>query len=87
MKVSELVGLLSKVQQFASDVDVVLKAAENEAETVISDLAIHIAPDGTTGGTLEITHGTAPPAAEGQQAQPAGQDQAQQGGDGTAQPA
>jgi hypothetical protein len=66
VKVSELQGLLSKVQSVAGDVEVILKSAETEAQTVISDLAIHLDPStGQTGGSLEVTHAPAPePVAE-----------------------
>ena len=64
MKISELTQLLSKVTQLGGDLEVVLKAAEGEAETVITDLGIHLKPTG--GGvqsTLTIEHGSAPPLA------------------------
>ena len=62
MKLSELQTVLSKVSQIAGDVDVVLKAAEGDLETVITDLGIHLDPtSGNAGSTLTIEHGTAPP--------------------------
>ena len=62
MKLSDLQALLTKVQTIAGDVDVVLKAADTEAQTVISDLAIHLDPStGQAGGTLEVTHAPAGP--------------------------
>lgn len=72
MKISDLQGLLGKVQSIAGDVEVVLKAAETEVETVITDLGIHLDPSsGNAGGTLEVTHGTAAPADPAQTEQPA----------------
>lgn len=63
MKLSELQALFSKVNSIAGDVEVVLKSAEDEVETVITDLAVHLDPTtGATGGTLEVTHGAASPA-------------------------
>lgn len=63
MKISDLSAMLSKVTQLAGDLEVVLKAAEGEAETVITDLGIHLSPaSGTAGSTLTIEHGTPPPA-------------------------
>lgn len=65
MKISDLSQLLSRVQQTAGDLEVVFKAAEGDAETVITDLGIHLDPtSGETVGKLEIAHGTAPPAPE-----------------------
>lgn len=62
MKISDLTSLLSRVQSIAGDVEVVLKAAESEVETVITDLGIHLDPtSAAAGGTLTIEHGTAPP--------------------------
>jgi hypothetical protein len=61
VKISDLTALLSRVQQIAGDVDVVLQAADTEAETVITDLGIHLDPaSGSVGSSLTITHGTAP---------------------------
>jgi hypothetical protein len=61
MKLSELQSLLGRIQQLAGDVDVVLKAADSEAETVITDLGIHLdATSAAPTSTLTITHGTAP---------------------------
>lgn len=63
MKISDLSSLLTKVQSIAGDVEVVLKSAETELETVITDLAVHISPEtGSTGGTLEVEHAPAVPA-------------------------
>lgn len=63
MKISDLAALLSKVQQIAGDVDVVLEDAQTEASSVITDLGIHLDPSsGVPGGTLTIQHGQAPPA-------------------------
>lgn len=62
MKISDLSALLAKVQSIAGDVDVVLKAAETAAETVITDLGIHLDPTtAVAGGTLEIQHAPATP--------------------------
>lgn len=75
MTLSELQGLLSKVQSIAGDVEIVLKDAVSEAETVITDLGIHLDPtSATAGGTLEVTHGPAPvpAAAEPAAADPTG---------------
>jgi hypothetical protein len=64
MKISDLTALLSRVQSIAGDVEVVLKAAETEVETVITDLGIHLDPtSAAAGGTLTIEHGTATPPA------------------------
>lgn len=64
MKISDLSNLLTKVQSIAGDVEVVLKHAEQEAETVITDLGIHLDPQSaTTTGSLVIEHDTAPPVA------------------------
>ena len=55
MKLSELSSLLTKVQSIAGDVDVVLRAAEGDLETVISDLVVHIDPTtGSPESTLAI---------------------------------
>lgn len=63
MKLSDLATLLARVQQFAGDVDIVLRDAETEAESVITDLGIHFDPtSGQTGGQLTVTHGQAPAA-------------------------
>lgn len=67
MKISDLSALLTRVQQIAGDVDVVLKAAEGEAETVISNLGINLKPDASgPAGSLVIEHGeaSAPPEAD-----------------------
>ena len=64
MKLSDLQQLLTKVQTIAGDVEVVLKDAVSEAETVITDLGIHLDPTtAQAGGTLTIEHGVAAPAA------------------------
>lgn len=64
MKISELSNLLTKVQSIGGDLDVVLHDAAEEAETVITDLAVHISPEsGGVDGKLTITHGDAPPPA------------------------
>jgi hypothetical protein len=62
LKISDLTGLLNKVQQIAGDVEVELQAAEGEAKSFITDLGIHLDPTtASAGGTLTITHGDAPP--------------------------
>lgn len=63
MKISELAGLLAKVQNIAGDVDVVLKDAASEVETVITDFVMHLSPsDGSVTGGVSIEHGPAPAA-------------------------
>lgn len=60
MKLSELQQILSKVQTFAGDVEVALRAAVTEAETVISDLSVHLDPtSGEAAGKLVVTHAAA----------------------------
>jgi hypothetical protein len=62
VKISELTALFAKVQNIAGDVEVALKNVESEAETVITDLTIHLSPaDGATNGGLTIEHATAGP--------------------------
>ena len=61
MTISDLVGLLGKVQSMAGDVDVVLRHAVDGVETVVKDLQIHLTPStGQAGGSLVIEHETAP---------------------------
>lgn len=63
MKISELVAALSKVQQLAGDVPVVLKRIEDAAESVVHSLDVHIDPlSGSAGGQVELTHGSPAPA-------------------------
>lgn len=61
--VSELQQGLSKIQASIGDVEVVLKAAEQEAETVVKSFEVSLSPTGSaTGSAVTIVHGTADPA-------------------------
>lgn len=75
MKISEVQGLLSKVQSITGDVEVVLKAAESEAETIIQSVAIELGADGGTPTTVTVAHAPAPePTPAAPVEQPTGQE-------------
>lgn len=63
MKISDVQALLSKVSNVAGDVELVLKAVEGEAETVIHSVGIELGAAGdATSAAATITHGPAPEA-------------------------
>lgn len=65
MKVSALQGVLSRIQQIAGDVEVVIKAAEDGVSEAITDLEIHLDPnDAAAPGTVTAQLGPAPAAPE-----------------------
>lgn len=58
MKISELQGLLSKVQNVVGDAEVILKAAEGGAETVLHTVGIELGASGDpTSQAVTVTHG------------------------------
>ena len=71
MKISELVGVLNKVQQVAGDVPIVLKAVEDGAETGLLSVGVHIDPTTAEGGSVALEHGQAPPASPAPEPEPA----------------
>lgn len=61
MLISELINALGKINQIAGDIPVVLKHVEQEAETELVSLGLHIDPtSGSTGGKITLEHGAAP---------------------------
>ena len=70
MKISELVGVLNKVQQVAGDVPIVLKAIEDGAETGLLSVGVHIDPTTEEGGSVALEHGQAPSPASDPEPEP-----------------
>lgn len=71
MTISEVQALLTKVQQVAGDADVVLRAAEGAAETVIQTVGIELGAGGNPASSeVTITHGPPAPAPAPAPAQP-----------------
>lgn len=62
MLTSELTAALQKVQQIAGDIPVTLVRVEDEAETVLKSIGIHIDPSsGAVEGGLVLEHGAVSP--------------------------
>lgn len=61
MQISELAAALSKVQSIVGDAEVIFKAVEGDAETVLHDIQLTLRADGTTASTVvALNHGAAP---------------------------
>lgn len=61
MKVSELTAALQKVQQIAGDVEIKVKHAEQDIETVLRDIVVHVDPaSGGASGKAVLQHEPAP---------------------------
>lgn len=64
MKISELQSLLSKVANVVGDAEIILKAVEGEAETVLKTVGIELGSGGDpTAAGVTISHGAPEPAA------------------------
>lgn len=62
MKISELQGLLTRIQSGIGDVEIVLKSAEGAAGSVIKSIEADLNPEtGQAAGAVTITHGAAEP--------------------------
>lgn len=63
MKISELQALLAKVTNVVGDAEVILKAVESDAETVLKTVGIELGAGGDpTAAGVTISHGAPPPA-------------------------
>ena len=66
MKISELQALLSKVANVVGDAEVILKAVESEAETVLHSVGITLGSNGDPAtSTVTVEHGAPAPVATG----------------------
>lgn len=63
MTLSEMIALLSRIQQMAGDLPVVFRSPESDAVTVLESIGVNIDPiSGAAGGNVTILHAPAPTA-------------------------